>query len=157
MARNLLVDLNSIDLDAREADITEIRKANRQRYEMEQLSAIVKFDPEEGYVVALKEVRDDEFWVRGHIPGRPIMPGVLICECAAQTCSYYYMRTIGHESFLGFGGMNNVKFRDVVKPGDKLYIIAKPIDIRRRISRFQTQGVVDGKTVFEAEILGIIL
>ena len=157
MARNLLVDLDSIDLDAREADITEIRKANRQRYEMEQLNAIVKFDPEEGYVVALKEVSDDEFWVRGHIPGRPILPGVLICECAAQTCSYYYMKTIGHESFLGFGGMDKVKFRDVVKPGDRLYIIAKPIDMRRRISRFQTQGVVDGKIVFEAEILGVIL
>ena len=157
MARDLLVDLDSIDLDKIEAGISEIRKANQQRHEMEQLTGIVKFDPEEGYVVAVKEVREDEFWVRGHIPGRPIMPGVLICECAAQTCSYYYMRTLGHERFLGFGGMDKVRFRDLVRPGDKLYILAKPIDMRRRISRFQTQGVVNGKIVFEAEIIGVIL
>ena len=56
---------------------------------MEQLTAIVHVDPEKHLVAGYKDVGNDEFWVRGHMPGYPLMPGVLMCEAAAQLCSYY--------------------------------------------------------------------
>ena len=155
MPPRILADVGQLDLGKPEVTIEGIRKFNRQRYEMEQLDCILRYDEEAGIVVGLKDVRDDEFWVRGHIPGQPVMPGVLICECAAQLCSYFYLRLTGSEVFMGFGGMENVKFRRIVVPGDRLVMIAKRLKIRPRVSFFETQGVVDGKLVFEAVINGI--
>ena len=120
MPPKLLFDLDSIDLDAVEAGKEDIREVNPQRYEMEQLDGIIHHDPDEGIIVGYKDVRDDEFWVRGHIPDRPLLPGVLMCEAAAQLCSYYYMRYTETDKFLGFGGMQDVKFRRPVEPGNKL-------------------------------------
>ena len=157
MPPKLLADLDGLDLDRLEADIEEIRRYNPQRYEMEQLDGIIRYMPEEGLVIARKDVRPDEFWVRGHIPGRPLMPGVLICECAAQACSYYYKRVMQTDRFLGFGGMEEVKFRAPVLPGDRLIMIAKSVELKSRRAVFKTQGVVNGKLVFEGTIIGMPL
>ena len=66
-----------------------------------------------------RDVRDDEFWVRGHIPGRPIFPGVLMIETAAQLVGYYAMSKMPSQGFLGFGGVEDVKFRGTVVPGQR--------------------------------------
>ena len=71
------------------ADREAIRQVNPQRFEMEQLTAIVYVDPVNHVIVGYKDVRHDEFWVRGHMPDYPLLPGVLMCEAAAQLCSYY--------------------------------------------------------------------
>jgi len=157
MPPKFLVDLEGIDLNRVEIGIEEIRKANPQRCEMEQLTGIVKFAPEQGYVIGFKDITDKEFWIRGHIPGRPLMPGVIMCEVAAQLCSFYYTRTLppGEERFVGFGGMTDVKFRGTVAPGDKFIIIAKNVELRSRRSTFQTQGIVNSRIVFEAVIIGM--
>jgi len=157
MPPKFLVDLDGIDLNCVEIGIEEIRKANPQRYEMEQLTGIVKFAPEEGYIIGFKDITDKEFWISGHIPGRPLMPGVIMCEAAAQLCSFYYTRTLppGEEHFVGFGGMTDVKFRGTVSPGDKFIVIAKNVELKSRRSTFQTQGIVNGRIVFEAVIIGM--
>ena len=80
---------DEIDLDHVVAGREEIHRHNPQRFEMEQLTAIVRLDTERHLIVGYKDVAADEFWVRGHIPGFPLMPGVLLCEAAAQLCSYY--------------------------------------------------------------------
>ena len=85
----LLVDLQGIDLGRLEITREGIRQMNPHRFEMEQLDGIIKFAPEQGYAIGLRNVTDQEFWVRGHIPGRPLMPGVLMLEAAAQLCTYY--------------------------------------------------------------------
>jgi len=156
MPPQLLVNLEEINLDRVEVGVEEIRKANPQRYEMEQLSGIIKFSPERGFIIGYKDVTEDEFWIRGHIPGRPIMPGVIMCEAAAQLCSYYFQKSMPSENrFVGFGGMTDVKFRGAVHTGDRLILIAKEIEMKSRRAVFQTQGVVDGKMVFEAGIIGM--
>jgi 3-hydroxyacyl-[acyl-carrier-protein] dehydratase len=157
MPPKMVVDLSQVDLNHVEDDIEGIRKYNRQRYEMELVTGIIKYDPSGGCVVAFKDTSADDFWVRGHIPGRPLMPGVLICECAAQTCSYYYGRSTQQNRFLGFAGIDGVKFRGQVAPGDRLIMAARVLEVKSRISSFSCQGFVKGQMVFEGTINGVAL
>jgi len=83
---------------------------------------LISLDLEAGQAVGIKTQRNDEFWTRGRIPGRPIMPGVLMIEMAAQISSVIYHRKFetGGKKFFGFGGVNEVKFRGTVEPGQEL-------------------------------------
>ena len=155
MPPTLLCNLDELDLNSVEADKEDIRSVNPQRYEMEQLDGIIHYNPDDGIVVGFKDVGEEEFWKRGHIPGNPLMPGVLMCEAAAQLCSYYYGRNQESDRFLGFAGMQDVKFRAPVKPGNRLILLAKSTEMRRRRATFDTQGVVDDRVVFQAGITGM--
>ncbi len=149
------VDLTALDLTRTVAGPEDIRRCNPQRYEMEQLNGVVLFSMEQGVAVGYKDVRADEFWVRGHIPGRPLLPGVLMCEAAAQLCSFFYRQAFPMDQFLGFGGMEQVKFRGPVVPGDRLILIARKADLRPRRATFDCQGFVGDRMVFEATIIGM--
>ncbi len=150
-----LVDLSAIDLSEVVAGPEEIRRHNPQRYEMEHLNGIIHLDLDEGVAVGFKDVRDDEFWVRGHVPGRPLLPGVLMCEAAAQLCSFYFQKAVKVGGFIGFGGMEGVKFRREVVPGDRLILVVKEVDVRPRRATLSCQGFVGDKMVFEATIVGM--
>ena len=130
-SKDLIIDFAEYDLDHVIADIDEIRRINPQRFEMEQLTAIVYDNIETGICVGYKDVTDHEFWARGHMPGMPLMPGVIMCEAAAQMCSYHAQRhnLLGAE-MIGFGGMDNVRFRGTVVPGDRLVVIAQRLQLR---------------------------
>jgi 3-hydroxyacyl-[acyl-carrier-protein] dehydratase len=155
MAPPLVVDLSKIDLGRVVMSIDEIRQYNPHRYEMEQLTGVIHLDAAAGQIVAFKDVRPDEFWVRGHIPGRPLLPGVLIIEAAAQMSSLYYKKVQQDPRFLGFGGVDGVKFRGQVVPGDRLLLLGRAVEIRSRRAVFDTQGVVGDRLVFEARITGM--
>jgi 3-hydroxyacyl-[acyl-carrier-protein] dehydratase len=156
MPPELHFDPSSLDFSRVVADREAIRRVNPQRFEMEQLNAIVHLDRENNLVVGYKDVRDDEFWVRGHMPGYPLMPGVLMCEAAAQLCSFYVV-TIGllQGDFVGFGGLENVKFRGVVRPGDRLVLVGKGVRLHRRQTIFNVQGLVGSTMVFHADVVGV--
>lgn len=160
MASELIIDFSEFDDQAVVADLETIRRYNRQRYEMEQLSAIVHEDHVRHIAVGYKDLTADEFWVRGHMPGYPILPGVVLCEIAAQLCSYYSARydLLGEGLTLGFGGMNEVRFRDVVRPGQRVYVVCQLVRVRKgRLIVSKFQALVDRKIVAEGEILGIAL
>jgi len=135
----------------------KVCRAIPQRFEMLQLDGILLFDLNRKVAAGYKDITEDEFWYRGHIPGRPLMPGVIMCEAAAQLCSFYYsLNDPAHGGkFLGFGGMDKVRFRGTVVPGDRFIIVVKAIKTDSRMKIFEAQGVVNGKLVFEANISGI--
>ncbi len=130
-SKDLIIDFSEFDPDRVIADIDEIHRYNPQRFEMEQLTAVVFDDVERGICVGYKDVTENEFWARGHMPGMPLMPGVIMCEAAAQLCSFHSQRhdLLGAE-MIGFGGMDNVRFRGVVVPGDRLYVVAQKLQLR---------------------------
>lgn len=133
----------------------EIRRTNAQRFEMEHLDAVTLLDTAAQQIAGYKDVRDDEFWVRGHIPGRPILPGVIMLEALAQLTSFYIGRVAPELGFIGFGGVDGVRFRATVVPGQRLVLLGRGVSIRSRVAVFDTQGWVDGKLVVEARITGV--
>ena len=137
--------------------LDDIRRVNPQRHEMEQLTAIVHIDPENHGIVGYKDVTDKEFWVTGHMPGFPLMPGVIICECVAQLASYYAKKfDILEGDFLGFGGIDNVRFRGPVFPCSRLILMARIVKIRpKRRVEFEIQGFVEDRMVFSGEMIGV--
>jgi 3-hydroxyacyl-[acyl-carrier-protein] dehydratase len=158
MPPTLHIDLSTIDMSRIIADQAAIRTVNPQRFEMEQLTAIVHIDKEAQLCIGYKDVRHDEFWVKGHMPGYPLMPGVLICEAAAQLCSYYItVSGLMQKEFLGFGGLENVRFRVPVKPGDRLLLVAKGLKYNRRQTLFNVQGFVGTTMVFHGDVLGVAM
>lgn len=153
-----LVEPSSVDTSKILFDIEGIRRGNLQRFEMEQLTAIVRLDRDEHLIIGYKDVSADEFWVRGHMPDYPLMPGVLMCEAAAQLCSFYcHEIKILEAGFIGFGGMEEVRFRGKVKPGDRLIIMAKAARVHRRQTVFETQGFVGDSMVYHGRIIGVPL
>jgi 3-hydroxyacyl-[acyl-carrier-protein] dehydratase len=158
MPREFLLDPASIDWNRVIVDLDGIRKVNAQRFEMEQLTAIVLIDTEKHMIAGYKDVREDEFWVRGHLPDYPLYPGVLLCEAAAQLCSYY-ITIQGHArgDFVGFGGLENVRFRGKVRPGDRLLLVAKATKMHRRQTICNVQGFIGSKLVFNGDIIGVPL
>src|SRR4051794_2212716 len=152
-------DVSAVDLSRVLADRAAIRAVIPQRYEMEQLDAVVLLDPDRHLVVGYKDVRADEFWVRGHFPGMALFPGVLMCEAAAQLCAYYasIQKVIETDAILGFGGMEAVRFRAPVRPGDRLVLVAKGLRLRRRQSIFNVQGFVADQMAFHADVIGVAL
>ena len=154
----LILDPSEYDLHRVIADIEEIRRYNRQRHEMEQLTAICFEDPDRHICVGYKDLGPDEFWVRGHMPGMPIMPGVVMCEAAAQMASYYTQRhKLMDTAMVGFGGLKDVRFRGLVRPGDRFVVVAQLLRVRSTMLTCQFQCFVRGNMVCDGIIKGIPL
>jgi 3-hydroxyacyl-[acyl-carrier-protein] dehydratase len=155
--KEYIIDLSKIDLNKVIADIDEIRQHNPQRFEMEQLTAIIYEDLDLKVCAGYKDITDKEFWVRGHMPGMPLMPGVVMLECAAQMCSFFcHKYQLLGDVTVGFGGLEEVRFRDPVVPGDRLYLLCEMMKVRMNrmiICRFQ--GVVRGNLVLEGILKGV--
>ena len=153
----LLFDLSEIDLDREPIyDKEAICRVNPQRYEMQHLDGILWYDKDKYVILGFKDVTDQEFWIRGHIPERPLMPGVIQIESAAQLLSFFVKQIYQEEGFVGFGGINRAKFRAVIEPGCRLYLLGHVTDARRgRRYTCDVQGLVNDTLVFEATISGM--
>jgi 3-hydroxyacyl-[acyl-carrier-protein] dehydratase len=156
----LLFDLSQIDLEAEPVfDKEAICRANPQRFEMQQLDGILWYDKEKSLILGYKDVTEKEFWIRGHIPDRPLMPGVIMIEAAAQLSSFFLKQVFQVQGFIGFAGIESAKFRSVIKPGNRLYLLGHITKYKRRkrTSHVTTsvQGIVDDTFVFETSVSGM--
>lgn len=157
--KQLILDPAELPLDRVLADLDEIRKYIPQRGAMEQLTAIVYDDPEEGVAAGYKDLTDEEFWVPGHMPDLPLLPGVLICEAAAQLCTYQVQaHGAMNVDMMGFGGLDKVRFRGIVRPGDRLLMVCKRLALRpRAMIRCAFQAFVGTNLVGEGELVGVAI
>src|SRR5262249_5992538 len=126
---------------------------------MEQLTAFCHVDRDRQICVCYKDITHNDFWVRGHMPKAPLMPGVIMCEAAAQLASYFVQKyDLLGAKVVGFGGLEEVKFRGGVLPGDRLLIVVQLLKVRRGamiVCRFE--GFVNQELVVESRLKGIPL
>jgi len=153
----VILDLSTLDFSRPLADREEIQRINPQRDEFALLDAIVYVDESSRIFVGYHDVRADAWWARGHIPGRPLFPGVLMIEVAAQLASYMSLRYLGGHGFLGFVGADGVKFRGAISPPARFVVVGRALEMRKRRTICETQGFVDNAMVFEAVITGMFM
>jgi len=153
----LLFDLSKIDLSGKPVfDKEAVCRENPQRFEMQQLDGVLWYDKQKYLILGYKDVTENEFWVRGHIPGRPLMPGVIMVEAAAQLLSFFVAQIYEEPGFIGFTSIESAKFRSTVEPGQRLYLLGHITKFKKgRKYSVSIQGIVDGTLTFETSISGM--
>jgi 3-hydroxyacyl-[acyl-carrier-protein] dehydratase len=136
------------------ADLDAIRQYNPQRFEMEQLTAVIYEDTNRHICVGYKEVGTDEFWVRGQVLQSPVMPPILMCEAAAQLANYYALKHGLYKALGGFVGLRSVRYRGIVRLGERLFVLAKLLKIRGSLMSCQFQCDVRRRLVCNGVLIG---
>jgi len=147
-------DLGSVKLDRVVATRADIYRVLPQRFEFETIDGVLHIDPQRELMVAYRDIRTDEWWCRGHLPGRPIFPGILMVETAAQMAAYYSAVIQKDPRFMAFGGIDDVKFRDTVSPPAKMILVGRAVEIRSRRTIVEIQAFVGERMVFSGKITG---
>ncbi len=150
-------DLGALDLNAAQIPAERLRDYIPHSGHMRQIDKVIWHSADYTQALAIKRVRPDEFWCEGHIPGKPILPGVLMIESGAQLASIMYFARMNHRRFAGFTRIEDTVFRGMVVPGDDLYLLAQQVKFNPRRFVSDIQGIVNGRIVFESRITGMIL
>ena len=125
-------------------DINKIKEALPHRYPMLLVDRVLEMSEDE--IVAIKNVTIKESFFQGHFPEYPVMPGVLIMEALAQTAGVLELSKEGNQGKLVFyAGMDKVKFKKQVVPGDQLVMTAKFVKLRGSIAVVEAKAEVNGK------------
>lgn len=137
-------------------DVIEIRKYLPHRYPFLLIDRVVELTLGES-IVAYKNITVNEHLFEGHFPHYPVFPGVLILEAMAQACGVLGFKTMNKTpddgSIYLYAGVDDVRFKRQVVPGDQLYIEAKIISEKRGIWKFECVAKVDGQLATTATIM----
>jgi 3-hydroxyacyl-[acyl-carrier-protein] dehydratase len=153
-----ILDPSAIDCLQIIADQEAIRRAVPQRLEMELLTAIVYSDSERRICAAYKDVTRDDFWARGHMPGYPLMPGVLQCEAAAQLSTYFAVtqQLTGGQPII-FAALDEVRFRAPVIPPARLLVVMQATRVRAQVCISRFECFVNGVMVSDGVLKGVAM
>jgi beta-hydroxyacyl-ACP dehydratase FabZ len=136
--------------------LDEIMKVLAHRYPFLLVDRILEMDDKR--VVGIKNVTINEPFFQGHFPGHPIMPGVLIIEAMAQVGGMLLMGAVPNpeNKVVYFTSLNDVRFRQPVKPGDQLIFELEVLQVRGMMCKMRGVAKVDGKVVCEAEMGAVV-
>lgn len=157
-AKAPLFDLNAIDLSGRILSKADLEQWNPHRGCMALLDHIVWQSPDFKQGLALWEVGHDEFWVPGHFPGRPMVPGVLQIEAGAQLSVYLYNARRAEPVIAAFTRIEAATFRAPVEPGDTLYLLGQEVRFSSKKFVCDIQGIINKERIaFGARISGFAI
>jgi len=139
-------------------DINAVMELLPHRYPFLLIDRIIDLEPEKR-VIAIKNVTINEPFFQGHFPGHPIMPGVLIVEAMAQAGGFMLLNAVGKpgEKVVLFMGMDGVRFRKPVTPGDQLRFEVDFMTMKRNICKMAGKAFVEGKLVAEATMMAVVV
>jgi 3-hydroxyacyl-[acyl-carrier-protein] dehydratase len=143
--------------------VEDIERVNPHRHEMRLLTAVVHVEEARHVVAGYADFSPAGFWVRGHFPNFPVVPGVLLCEAAAQLVNFYTVayKKVPVNKLMGLGGLEEVRFRGMVRPGDRVAMITRGFRVSTRMTKFSVVGAVHRhgqfEPAFEAVVIGVPL
>ena len=136
-------------------DIQKIMDYLPHRYPFLLVDRVMSLEPGNN-IVALKNVTMNEPFFQGHFPGKPIMPGVLIIEALGQAGGILAFSSQSKEkpgSLVYFTGIDKVRFRKPVVPGDQIILELEILKQRAMVMKMTGKATVDGKLVAQAELM----
>ncbi len=135
----------------------EIEALIPHRWPMLMVDRIVEYDPESKRIVGIKGITATEWWAQGHFPGLPILPGVLQVEALAQTMAVYVAKQPGFGDRIGlFAGIDEVRFKRIVVPGDVLRLEITMEKLGSRFGKGRGVASVNGEVACEGVLSFII-
>ena len=134
----------------------EIKKILPHRYPFLLIDRILEFEPEKR-AVGIKNVTGNEDFFTGHFPGYPVMPGVLIIEALAQVGSFAVLSKDENRGKIAFfGGLDKVKFKKQVVPGDQLKLEVELVKMKGRVGKGVGKAYVLDEVAAEAELTFVL-
>jgi 3-hydroxyacyl-[acyl-carrier-protein] dehydratase len=155
-----IVDLESLDLTKDVISDEELRRCLPQSDTFQLLDGICHLDRENNVAVGYKDWGEDPWWAKGHIPGRPLMPGVLMIEGGAQIATFLVkqQKAWASDQMIGLAGIDNVRVRGQIVPPARVYFVSSVQKISgRRLARMNAQVFCNGAMTMEMVVMGAML
>lgn len=137
-------------------DINQIKQYLPHRYPFLLVDRVLDWESGKR-ITAIKNVTINEEFFNGHFPNKPVMPGVLMIEAMAQTAAILSFLTMGKKpdenTIVYFVGIDGVRFKRPVGPGDQLKMDVEITRVSRGIWKYQAKATVDGQLALEAELM----